>query len=71
MDHGDNKFSRWKITYKRYRVLPEFCQEEVLRINGVHREGFNLHLEESEFRFNSRDKDIYKLLLKDLNQNML
>jgi hypothetical protein len=30
-----------------------------------------LHLKESEFRFNNRDKDIYKLLLKNLNQNML
>ncbi|MFI5324578.1 MAG: IS1595 family transposase, partial [Thermodesulfobacteriota bacterium] len=32
---------------------------------------FNLHLKESEFRFNNRDKDIYKLLLINLNQNML
>jgi hypothetical protein len=30
-----------------------------------------LHLKESEFRLNNRDKDIYKLLLKNLNQNML
>jgi len=48
-----------------------FAKRRLQKFNGVGREYFNLHLKESEFRFNNRDKDIYKLLLKNLNENML
>jgi len=48
-----------------------FAKRRLQKFNGVGRENFNLHLKESEFRFNNRDKDIYKLLLKNLKENML
>ncbi|MFI5323818.1 MAG: IS1595 family transposase, partial [Thermodesulfobacteriota bacterium] len=48
-----------------------FVKRRLQKFNGVGTENFNLHLKESEFRFNNRDKDIYKLLLINLNQNML
>jgi hypothetical protein len=32
---------------------------------------YEVNDKESEFRFNNRDKDIYKLLLNNANENML
>jgi transposase-like protein len=37
----------------------------------MHPLSFSLHLKECEFRFNHRDQDIYKLLLKMLRQQPL
>ena len=38
-----------------------------IQLNGS--DHFNLYLKECEFRFNNRDADLYKLLLKDFREN--
>jgi transposase-like protein len=38
-----------------------------VQLNGT--DHFNLYLKECEFRFNNRDADLYKLLLKDFREN--
>ena len=35
-----------------------------MKFRGLSKQTFYLHLKESEFRFNYRDKNMYKVLLK-------
>ena len=39
--------------------------------NGLTDEKFILHLKESEFRFNNRKQNLYKILLKIIRENPL
>ncbi|HEX3033903.1 MAG TPA: IS1595 family transposase, partial [Thermodesulfobacteriota bacterium] len=48
-----------------------FAKRRLQKFNGVSKKNFNLHLKECEFRFNNREKDIYKILLNILRKNML
>jgi transposase len=41
------------------------------KFNGLTNEKFILHLKESEFRFNHRKQDLYKILLKKIRENPL
>ena len=34
------------------------------KFNGTHDEKFILHLKECEFRYNNKDLDLYKIMLK-------
>ena len=71
VDHRGNKFSNGRSHINGIESFWSFAKRRLQKFNVVSRENFNLHLKESEFRFNNRDTDIYKLLLKNLNQNML
>ena len=48
-----------------------FAKARLQPFKGVPKHPFLLHLKESEFRFNHRDEDLYKLLLKLLRQQPL
>lgn len=39
------------------------AKSRLLKFKGMHSSTFYLHLKETEFRFNNRDKNIYKILL--------
>ena len=39
------------------------------KFNGIPKEHFELHLRETEFRFNNRFNDLYKLLFKMLRSD--
>ncbi|MCA9370301.1 IS1595 family transposase, partial [Candidatus Woesebacteria bacterium] len=39
--------------------------------NGVRKDKFLVHLKESEWRWNHRNDDLYKLLLRNLGENPL
>ncbi|MBQ7673833.1 MAG: IS1595 family transposase, partial [Alphaproteobacteria bacterium] len=41
------------------------------KMRGIKKEKFNLHLKETEWRFNHRHENIYKLLLSLLRKNPL
>lgn len=38
------------------------------KFNGLQKEDFYLHLKESEFRFNNRNEDLYKIMLQAITQ---
>ncbi len=42
-----------------------------LILNGLNDKKFILHLKESEFRFNNRKQNLYKILLKMIRENPL
>lgn len=48
-----------------------FAKRRMVQFNGIHKHTFYLHLKETEFRFNNRRDNIYRVLLKMLRQNPL
>ena len=48
-----------------------YAKNRLVKFQGVRKEDFNLHLKESEFRFNMRGQDMYKYLLKEFRNNPL
>jgi transposase len=71
VDHRDNKFSNGRSHINGIESFWSFAKRRLQKFNGVSKKNFNLHLKECEFRFNNREKDIYKILLNILRKNML
>ena len=44
------------------------CKVRLSRFRGIKKSHFLLHLKECEFRYNNRDQDLYKILLKNFRQ---
>ena len=42
------------------------CKTRLTRFRGIKKSHFLLHLKECEFRYNNREQDLYKILLKNL-----
>jgi len=40
-----------------------YCKMRLAKFHGLKSEDFYLHLKESEFRFNNRNEDLYKILI--------
>ena len=59
-NHIDEIESFWGLTKAR-----------LAKFRGISAKTFYLHLKESEFRFNHRNEDLYKILLKELRTNVL
>jgi len=47
------------------------AKSRMAKFKGLHSSTLNLHLKESEFRFNNRGQDLYKLLLKIIRKDPL
>jgi transposase len=71
VDHRDNKFSNGRSHINGIESFWSFAKRRLQKFNGVSKKNFNLHLKDCEFRFNNREKDIYKILLNILRKNML
>ena len=74
--HGKNKFSRKEEEGIKNHIngIENFwgtAKVRLYKFRGMDRKTFDLHLKECEFRFNNRDKDLYKLLLKALRHRPL
>ena len=52
-------------------IQREDWQNLLAKFNGLTDEKFILHLKESEFRFNNRKQNLYKILLKIIRENPL
>ena len=48
-----------------------YAKHRLVQFNGVPKHTFYLHLKETEFRFNHRHDDLYKILLRMLRENPL
>ena len=71
MDYSDNRFSNGRSRINGIELFWSFAKRRLQKFNGIDKNSFDLHLKESEFSFNNRNKDIYKLLLSLLNKIML
>ncbi|MCG8427761.1 MAG: IS1595 family transposase [Chromatiales bacterium] len=67
--HGVNEFVRDKKHINGIESFWAFAKHRLARFKGLPKHTFYLHLKETEFRFNHRNDDIYKLLLKMLRKH--
>ena len=70
--HGKNEFAKRAGKIRNHiNGIENFwgvAKVRLYKFRGMDKKTFYLHLKECEFRFNNRDKDIYKLLLNILRK---
>lgn len=70
--HSKNEFARGKNHINGIESFWSYTKRRLNKMNGVRKDKFMLHLKESEYRWNNRDKNaIYKQLLKEFRLNPL
>lgn len=69
--HGQDEFVLGASHINGIESFWSFAKARLQQFKGVPKHTFLLHLKESEFRFNHRSEDLYKLLLKLLRQRPL
>ena len=71
VEHGNNEFATEHTHINGIESFWAYAKTRLVRFRGLHKHSFYFHLKECEFRFNNRDKDIYKIVLKLLRENPL
>jgi len=69
--HGEDGFANDKSDINGIESFWSFAKRRLQKFHGIPKGTFNLHLKECELRFNQRDKDFYKLLLKEFRDRPL
>lgn len=69
--HGNNEFVRGHSHINGIESFWGFTKTRLAKFRGMDKSKFVLHLKESEFRFNHRDKNLYKMLLKECRKQPL
>jgi len=69
--HGENEFVRGKSHINGIESFWSYAKMRLHKFHGLSKSEFNFHLKECEFRFNHREKDLYKLLLQIFRNNPL
>ena len=62
--HGTNEFARGKSHINGIESFWSFAKNRLIKFHGIPRDTFYLHMKECEFRFNYRNENLYRLLLK-------
>lgn len=63
---NENKYLITKL-YKTNNFLQEFVEKRLKKFRGLNKQTLELHLKESQFRFNYSKEFIYETLIKSLN----
>jgi transposase len=66
--HSKNEFARGKSHVNGIESFWSFAKRRLAKFNGIASHKFNLHLKESEFRFNYRNDNLYDKLLVIINK---
>jgi transposase len=64
VQHGKDEFVRGNAHINGIEGFWGIAKTRLVKFKGMSRSTFYLHLKECEFRFNHRDEDLYRLLLK-------
>ena len=64
VNHGENEFANGRNHISGIESFWSYAKIRLVKFRGIDKNSFNLHFKECEFRFNNRDEDLYKLLLK-------
>jgi len=67
--HSKNEFARGKNHVNGMECFWSFAKRRLAKFNGIQSEAFILHLKESEWRFNNRNNDLAKIILKLFNKS--
>ena len=68
--HSHDEFARGKCHVNGIESFWSYVKKRLSKFNGT-KKNFELHLKESEFRFNYKDKNLYDIILKMLRENPL
>ena len=66
VNHGNNEFVKGSRHVNGIESFWRYAKYRLAQFHGVRKNKFELHLKETEFRFNHRHVDLYKTLLKPL-----
>jgi len=69
--HSKDEFVRGKSHINGIESFWSFVKRRMRKQNGVRKDKFLLHLKESEWRWNHRNDNLYKILLNNLRKNPL
>ncbi len=69
--HGNNEFANGSRHINGIESFWSYAKRRLVKFNGVSKQTFFLHLKETEFRFNHRSENLYKVLLKMLRKHPL
>ena len=69
--HGVNEFVNDKSHINGIESFWGYAKHRLTKFKGLKAEYFDLHLKECEFRFNNRNKNLYKILLKEFREKPL
>jgi len=69
--HGENEFANGVNHINGIENFWGLAKTRLVKFKGISRKTFYLHLKECEFRFNYREHDIYKILLKEFRNDPL
>ena len=64
--HGDNEFANGKAHINGLESFWSYAKRRLAKFNGIQKTHYIYHLKETEFRFNHRKDNLYKLMLKYL-----
>ena len=64
--HSKNEFARGKNHINGIESFWGFTKTRMQKLRGIRKDKFVIHLKESEWRWNHRRENIYKILLKNL-----
>ena len=71
INHSNNEFAKGKNHINGIENFWSIAKTRLSKYRGISKKTFYLHLKECEFRFNHRDDDLYKLVLKIIRKNPL
>jgi len=69
--HGTNEFARGKKHINGIESFWSYAKNRLLKFHGISQNTFYLHLKECEFRFNYRNENLYRVLLKMFREKPL
>jgi transposase len=69
--HADNEFAVKENHINGIESFWGYAKHRLARFKGIRQEKFFLHLKETEFRFNHRKDNLYKLMLRILREDPL
>jgi transposase len=64
VDHGKDEFARNQTNINGIEGFWGYAKTRLVKFRGMHSQSFFWHLKECEFKFNYRDCDLYRLMLK-------
>lgn len=71
VNHGNNEFVKGSRHVNGIESFWSYAKHRLAQFHGIRQDKFELHLKETEFRFNHRNLDLYKILLKLLREEPL
>lgn len=69
--HSKDEFVRGKSHVNGIESFWSYTKRRLNKFNGIKKEYFLLHLKESEYRWNHRKQDLYKILLEEIREKPL